>query len=135
MNKVLDVVEDMKQNITDNHYKTILESLMEINETNKVPLLYGNQERNKLVCLFNWLDTKLEITEYKNDGIKRSDLLKYVITNYFDYRYYENIDFVKQILKFYFKNKIILMNICMSNLDMKKMVHRKKKIVNRKKYL
>ena len=30
MNKNLDVVEDTKQNITDNQYKTILESLMEI---------------------------------------------------------------------------------------------------------
>ena len=30
MNKILDVVEDIKQNITDNQYKTITESLMEI---------------------------------------------------------------------------------------------------------
>jgi hypothetical protein len=31
MNKNLDVVEDIKQIITDNQYKTIMESLMEIN--------------------------------------------------------------------------------------------------------
>ena len=30
MNKILDVVEDIKQNITDSQYKTITESLMEI---------------------------------------------------------------------------------------------------------
>jgi hypothetical protein len=30
MNKILDVVEDVKQNITDNQYKTIMDSLMEI---------------------------------------------------------------------------------------------------------
>ena len=30
MNKILDVVEDIKQNITNNQYKTIMESLMEI---------------------------------------------------------------------------------------------------------
>ncbi len=35
MNQILDVVEDMKQNITDNQYKTIMESLMEINNTDK----------------------------------------------------------------------------------------------------
>jgi hypothetical protein len=52
--------------------------------------------------LFNWLDTKLEITEYKGHSITRSELQKYDITNYFDYRYYENINFVKQISKFYF---------------------------------
>ena len=102
MNKILDVVEDIKQNITDNQYKTIMESLMEINKMNQLPLVNGNQERNKFVVLFNWLDTKLEITEYKGHSITRSELQKYVITNYFDCRYYENIDFVKQILKIYF---------------------------------
>jgi len=30
MNKILDVVEDIKQNITDKQYKTVMESLMEI---------------------------------------------------------------------------------------------------------
>jgi hypothetical protein len=30
MNKILDVVEDIKQNITDNQYKMIMDSLMEI---------------------------------------------------------------------------------------------------------
>ncbi len=39
MNKILDVVEDIKQNITENQYKAIMESLMEINDTNKLPLL------------------------------------------------------------------------------------------------
>ena len=32
MNKILDVVEDIKQNITDNQYKIIMDSLMEINK-------------------------------------------------------------------------------------------------------
>ena len=102
MNKILDIVEDIKQNITDNQYKTIMESLMEINNKDKIPLLTNNQERNKCICLFNWLDTKLEITEYMGHSIIRSELQKYVITNYFDCRYYENIDFVRQILKIYF---------------------------------
>ena len=79
-----------------------MDSLMEINKINQLPLVNGNQERNKFVCLFNWLDTKLEITEYSGHCITRKELQKYVITNYFDCRYYENIDFVKQILKIYF---------------------------------
>jgi predicted S18 family serine protease len=102
MNKILDVVEDIKQNITDNQYKTIMESSMEINNTYELPLLTNNQERNKLICLFNWLDTKLKTTEDRFNSITMSELQKYVITNYFDCRYYENIDFVKQILKIYF---------------------------------
>ena len=32
MNKILDVVEDIKQNITDNQYKIIMDSLMEVHK-------------------------------------------------------------------------------------------------------
>jgi len=104
MNKILDVVEDIKQNITDNQYKTIMESLMEINNNgNKLPLLTNNHKLNKIACLFNWLDTKLKITDHEYACIKKTHLQKYVITNYFDNCYYQNIDLVKQLLKIYFK--------------------------------
>ena len=103
MNKILDVMEDIKQNITDNQYKTIMESLMEINNTNKLSLLTSNYKLNKIICLFNWLDTKLKITENEYNCIKKTDLQKYVITNYFDNCYYQNIDLVRQFLKIYFK--------------------------------
>ncbi len=63
MNKNLNVVEDIKQNITDNKYKTIMESLMEINVTNKFPLVNNNPKLNKIIYLFDWLDTKLIITD------------------------------------------------------------------------
>jgi len=104
MNKILDVMEDIKQNITDNQYKTIMESLMETNNNgNKLPLLTNNHKLNKIACLFNWLDTKLKITDDKYNCIKRTHLQKYIITNYFDNCYYQNIDLVKQLLKIYFK--------------------------------
>ena len=48
MNKILDVMEDIKQNITDNQYKIIMESLMEMNNTNKLSLLTSNYKLNKL---------------------------------------------------------------------------------------
>ena len=102
MNKILDVVEDIKQNITDKQYITIMESLMEINNTNKLPLSNNNPKLNKIIYLFNWLDTKLIITDLQHHCIKKMDLHKYVINNYFDNNYYENIDTVKQFLKIYF---------------------------------
>ena len=75
MNKILDVMEDIKQNITDNQYKTIMESLIEMNKINnngnQLPLLSKNQESNKFVNLFNWLDTKLEITDNEKNCIKK----------------------------------------------------------------
>ena len=103
MNKILDVMEDVKQKITDNEYKILMESLMEINDTNKLSLLTSNYKLNKIICLFNWLDTKIQITDHEYACIKKTDLQKYVITNYFDNCYYQNIDLVRQFLKIYFK--------------------------------
>jgi len=80
-----------------------MESLMDINNTNKFPLVNNNPKLNKIVCLFNWLDTKLKINDDHYSCINRIHLQKYVITNYFDNCYYENIDLVKQLLKIYFK--------------------------------
>ena len=36
MNKILDVMEDVKHNITDNQYKIIMDSLMEIKNGKKI---------------------------------------------------------------------------------------------------
>ena len=103
MNKILDVMEDIKQNITDNQYKIIMESLMEMNNTNNLSFLTSNYKLNKIICLFSWLDTKLKITDDEYACIKKTELQKYVITNYFDNCYYQNIDLVKQLLETYFK--------------------------------
>ena len=46
---------------------------------------------------------KIKITDNEYACIKKTDLQKYVITNYFDNCYYQNIDLVKQFLKIYFK--------------------------------
>ncbi len=131
MNKILDVVEDIKQNITDNQCKTIMESLMEINKINNqyksIMESLENQERHKFMCLFNWLDTKLEITDNAYSCIKRRDLQKYVIMIYFDNRYNENIDFVKFckiILCFQQKSKGVFINICMLSTEIKINIYR-----------
>ena len=39
MNKILDVMEDIKQNITDNQYKIIMDSLMEIHKIKEQKLM------------------------------------------------------------------------------------------------
>ena len=113
MNKILDVMEDIKQNITDNQYKIIMDSLMEIHNTNNngnlLPSLSVNQKLNKFVNLFNWLDRKLEIAESQNDRINRRYLYKYVKVNYFNCSYNTTCNFVKTLLNIYFtfsaKNK------------------------------
>ena len=99
ISRISEVMEDIKQDITDNQYKIIMESLMTIN---KDPNLYKNHRSNKFICLFEWLDTKLEITDIYDDRIKRRDLFKFVIEKYYNNLYYENIDFVKHVLKLFF---------------------------------
>ena len=53
MNKILDVMEDIKQNITDNQYKIIMDSLMEIKngkekEERVTRLYYSQQEFDEM---------------------------------------------------------------------------------------
>ena len=72
MNKILDVVEDIKQNITDNQYKTIMDSLMEIN---KIETKNKNIKSTSFKCitLMNWLDSKLELELKDYKQIKKQN--------------------------------------------------------------
>ena len=99
ISKISEVMEDIKQDITDNQYKIIMESLMAIN---KDPIIYKNHKSNEFIDLLEWLDTKLILSDCCHDFIKRNELYKFVITEYFDNIYYQNIDFVKQVLKVFF---------------------------------
>jgi len=48
-----------------------MEELMEINNTNKLQLSNNNPKLNKIIYLFNWLDTKLIITDMYFHSIKK----------------------------------------------------------------
>ena len=65
-------MEDIKQDITDNQYKTIMDSLTKIY---KKPIIYQNHQNNKFILLFEWLDTQIVITDNKKDWIKRGDYI------------------------------------------------------------
>jgi len=101
ISRISEVMEDIKQDITDNQYKIIMESLMAIN---KDPIIYKNHKSNEFIDLLEWLDTKLILSDCCHDFIKRNELYKFVITEYFDNIYYQNIDFVKQVVKIFFMN-------------------------------
>ena len=59
MDKILDVMDDIKQNITDNEYKIIMDSLMEIHK---------NKEDNEVI-----INLKRECNNLKtnNENLKR----------------------------------------------------------------
>ena len=108
ISKISEVMEDIKQDITDNQYKIIMESLMAIN---KDPIIYKNHKSNEFIDLLEWLDTKLILSNCSHDFIKRNELYKFVITEYFNNIYYQNIDFVKQVVKIFFMHSTKEQNI------------------------
>jgi hypothetical protein len=101
MNKILDVVEDIKQNITDNQYKIIMDSLMEMHKIENKNINIKSTSF-KCITLMNWLDSKLELEPEDYNQIKKTELQEFIIKNLYDYKYYENIDFVKKVLDLYF---------------------------------
>jgi hypothetical protein len=102
MNKILDVVEDIKQNITDNQYKIIMDSLMEVHKIENINI---KSFTFKCYTLMNWLDSKLVLDPEHYKQIKKTKLEEYIIKRQYDSRYYENIDFVKKVLDLYFFRK------------------------------
>ena len=79
MDKILDVMEDIKQNITDNEYKIIMESLMKIkNEKEKEKVIevkytgqYTQKEFDEMtkVMLKLSIDICFEYTDDENDVV------------------------------------------------------------------
>ena len=101
MDKILDVMEDIKQNISDNQYKIIMDSLMEMHKIENKNIDIKSTSF-KCITLMNWLDSKLELEPEDYNQIKKTELQEFIIKNLYDYKYYENIDFVKKVLDLYF---------------------------------
>ena len=64
--------------------------------------MYDNHKNNNFICLLHWLDTELKITKSTDDKISRYELYEFIIINFYNNRYYGNINFVKQAFKIFF---------------------------------
>jgi hypothetical protein len=51
------------------------------NDGNKLSFLTSNYKLNKIICLLNWSDTKLELTDTCRYTIKRNELYKFLLLN------------------------------------------------------
>jgi histidinol phosphatase-like enzyme len=94
MNKILDVMEDIKQNITDNQYKIIMDSLMEIKN--------GKEKEERV--------TRLYYTQNEFDEMTKV-MVKLTIKQFFEYTDDENdvvwLDSIKNLIgSYYEKHKI-----------------------------
>ena len=85
MDKILDVMEDIKQNITDNQYKIIMDSLMEMHKIENKNIDIKSTSF-KCITLMNWLDSKLELEPEDYNQIKKTELQEFIIKNLYDYR-------------------------------------------------
>ena len=110
MDKILDVMEDVKQNITDNQYKTIMDSLMEIKngkeKEERVTRLYYTQnefdEMTKVMVKLS-IDIFFEYTNNENDVVW-FDSIKTLIGSYLEKHKigldsYRLEDYILEILK------------------------------------
>ena len=66
MNQILEIMDDIKQNITDSQYKTIMDSLKNIyeNKKNSIPV---SLSRNNIIRLLDWLDYNLILLPASSD--------------------------------------------------------------------
>ena len=53
ISKISEIMEDIKQDITNNQYKIIMDNWMLIHKTT---FLYETDNRNNFISLFKWLD-------------------------------------------------------------------------------
>jgi uncharacterized protein YpuA (DUF1002 family) len=51
--EISDIIDDIKQNITDNQYKSIMDLLMKMNKTFENGILLENEKLKKQLKLFN----------------------------------------------------------------------------------
>ena len=107
MNQILDVMEDIKQNITDNQYKMIMDSLMEIKngKENILRFYYTQQEFDEMtkVMVKLSIDIFYEYTDDENDVVWL-DSIKTLIGSYLEKHKigldsYRLEDYILEILK------------------------------------
>ena len=113
MNKILNVMEDIKQNITDNEYKIIMDSLMEINKEKgqeKKPLYYTQKEFDEMTKVMIKLSIEFffEYTNDEHDSIWIDSIKRLIESKLFSYNIVlSGDDLEKHILKI-FKEKNLM---------------------------
>ena len=79
MDKILDVMDDIKQNITDNEYKIIMDSLMEIHKNKEDNEVIINLKRDCNYLIKNNENLKKQL-EYIKNSIDMNNRSQYSIS-------------------------------------------------------
>ena len=113
MNKILDVMEDIKQNITDNQYKIIMDSLMEINKEKgqeKKPLYYTQKEFDEMTKVVIKLSIEFffEYTNDEQDAIWLDSIKRLIESKLFSYNIVLSGDDLEKHILNIFKEKNLM---------------------------
>jgi predicted house-cleaning noncanonical NTP pyrophosphatase (MazG superfamily) len=113
MDKILDVMEDVKQNITDNQYKIIMDSLMEINKEKgqeKKPLYYTQKEFDEMTKVVIKLSIEFffEYTNDEQDAIWLDSIKRLIESKLFSYNIVLSGDDLEKHILNIFKEKNLM---------------------------
>ena len=113
MDKILNVMEDVKQNITDSQYKIIMDSLMEINKEKgqeKKPLYYTQKEFDEMTKVVIKLSIEFffEYTNDEQDAIWLDSIKRLIESKLFSYNIVLSGDDLEKHILNIFKDKNLM---------------------------
>ena len=111
--KILEIMEDIKEDIKDNLFKIIMDSLMKLNNEKVVTTIKTSDEIPKLmtkIILKMIIDTYFEYTDNENDVVWIETIHRFVAHKLCKYNLELNNDIKHQILEIIAENQLIIFN-------------------------
>ena len=111
--KISEIMEDIKEDIKDNQYKMVMDSLMRLNNEKVVTIIKTSNETPKLmakIILKMIIDTYFEYTDNENDVVWIETIHRFVAHKLCKYNLEYNNEIKHQILDIIKENQLIIFN-------------------------
>ena len=111
--KISEIMEDIKEDIKDNQYKIVMDSLMRLNNEKVVTIIKTSDETPKLmtkIILKMIIDTYFEYTDNENDVVWIETINRFVAHELCKYNLEYNNEIKHQFLEIIEENQLIIFN-------------------------
>ena len=111
--KISEIIEDIKEDIKDNQYKMVMDSLMRLNNEKVVTIIKTSDETPKLmakIILKMIIDTYFEYTGNENDVVWIETIHRFVAHKLCKYNLEYNNEINHQILDIIEEKQLIIFN-------------------------
>ena len=111
--KISEIMEDIKEDIKDNQYKMVMDSLMRLNNEKVVTIIKtsnGIPKINDKIILKMIIDTYFEYTDDENDVVWIETIHRFVAHKLCKYNLEYNNEIKHQILEIIKENQLIIFN-------------------------